>query len=179
MAGGIKLSVNLDDLGLTQPVHSLLAAAENMRPMMEIAGGIFENSTRNRFHTERGPGGIPWPPSWKQRVGAVGNAGPVKSGKTLQDKGNLLGSIRSNVGDKFVETGVDGRSVSAKYARVHQEGRTIRPRTAKALAFVGPDGRFRMVQKVTIPARPFMGIDQQDVTDLREAFVDYLEAQAQ
>lgn len=179
MAGGIRLTVGFGDLGLTGPVHSLLEAAQNMRPMMEIAGGIFENSTRNRFHTERGPGGIPWPPTWKQKVGAVGPYGPAKNSKTLQDSGLLLGSIRSNVGDRFVETGVDGRSRSARYARVHQEGRTIRPRNAKALAFVGADGHFRMVQKVTIPARPFMGIDQQDVTDLREAFVDYLEAQAE
>lgn len=169
MADGIKLTVSFGDLGLTRPVHSLLAASENMRPMMEIAGGIFENSTRSRFVTERGPNGIPWPQSWRARV---------QGGRTLTDKGNLLGSIRSNVGDKFVETGVDGRSVSAKYARTHQEGRVIRPRRAGALAFVGPDGKFRMVQKVTIPARPFMGIDQQDVTDLREAFVDYLEAAA-
>lgn len=170
MAGGFKLVVNVDSLGLTKPVHSLLTAVESMRPMMDIAGGIFENSTRARFHGEHGPDNIPWPITWRKKVDA--------SATILQKDGHLLGSIRSVVGDNFVETGVDGRSVSAKYAKTQQFGAVIRAKSGKALAFTGADGHFRMVQSVKIPARPFVGIDTQDVTDLREAFVDYLEGQA-
>lgn len=162
----VRLTVTLDDASFTRGIRSLADSAENLRPMMEIAGGIFENSTRARFDAERGPGGIPWPKSWRARE---------QGGKTLQDKGLLRGSIISNAGDRFVETGVDGRNVSSKYAATHQFGATIRPRKARALMFTGPDGSFHMVQKVTIPARPFMGVDDDDLLDLREAFVDYLE----
>lgn len=175
MAGGIRYRIAYEASPFRGSVERLTDAAQNMRPMMTIAGGIFENSTRHRFDTSRGPGGIPWKPTWRQRAGAVGPAGPVLSARILVNKGLLRGSIRSNVGDNFVETGVDGRSESAKYAKVHQFGATIRPKTARALMFTGPDGKFHMVQKVTIPARPFLGIDADDVTDLGDAFVVYLE----
>ena len=163
---GVRYQISFDDSAFTAGTRSLLHAAENMRPLMEIAGGIFENSTRHRFDTESGPGGIPWPPSWRARE---------EGGKTLQNKGLLRGSIISNVGDNFVETGVDGRNVSSKYAATHQFGAVIRPVKARALMFTGPDGKFHMAQSVTIPARQFMGIDEVDVQDLQEAFVDYLE----
>lgn len=172
---GFNYNISLDDSSFDKGMAGLLKASQNLRPIMEIAGGIFENSTRHRFDTERGPGDIPWPPTWKQRVGAVGPFGPAKNSKTLQDKGLLRGSIISNVGDDFVETGVDGRSVSAKYAKTHQFGATIKPKNADKLAFVGPDGFFHMVDQVTIPARPFVGIDENDKADLRDAIVIYLE----
>lgn len=163
---GFSYSISLDDSSFDKGMIGLLKASQNLRPVMEIAGGIFENSTRHRFDTERGPGDIPWPQSWRARE---------QGGKTLQDKGLLRGSIISNVGDDYVETGVDGRSVSAKYAKTHQFGATIKAKNAPKLAFVGPDGFFRMVDQVTIPARPFVGIDDADRADLRDAIVDYLE----
>lgn len=170
-----RYSIDLSEL--TKRRKALADAAQHLRPLMVIAGGIFENSTRARFAGSYGPGRIPWPVTWKQRAGAVGGKvyGPVKSGKPLTASGSLLGSIRSNVGDNWVETGPDGHSKTSRLAVVHQRGMTIRPRRAKLLAFVGPDGRFHMVKSVTIPARPFMGIDADDVADLRDAANDYLE----
>lgn len=196
MAGAL-LRVSLHDAGLKKATDGLLDAATNLRPLMQIAGAIFENSTLERFNNEHGPDGIPWPQSWRARE---------TGGKTLTDKGLLRGSIISVVGDREVETGVDARSESAKYAWTHQAGAVIRPvagsapdfvgpsrggrkvrgsgpardhRVArKALMFTGPDGKFYMAQKVTIPARPFMGIDADDIRDLGEAFADYLEGAA-
>lgn len=164
---GARLDISLSDLPLREGLDGLLAAATNLRPMMVIATGIFENSTRTRFDQERGPGGIPWPKSWRAKE---------QGGKTLQDKGNLRGSLTSNVGDNFAETGFDGRSESSRHAASHQFGVTIRPRTAKALAFTGPDGKFHMAQSVTIPRREMLGVDNEDLRDLLEAFVDYLES---
>lgn len=165
----VRLEITRDDLSFKQGTAGLLAAAENLRPMMLIASGIFENSTRTRFDQEHGPGGIPWPKSWRAKV---------QGGKTLQDKGNLRGSLTSNVGDNYAETGFDGRSESSKHAASHQYGVTIRPRSAKALAFTGPDGKFHMRQSVTIPRREMLGVDNEDLRDLLEAFVDYLEGAA-
>ena len=172
--GPIRLEITLNEL--TPARRRLTDAALHLRPLMEIAGGIFENSTRARFAGEYGPGRIPWPPTWKQRVGAVSGKtyGPVKSGKSLQESGSLLASIRSNVGDNFVETGPDGRSKTSRLSIVHQRGWTIKPKRAPFLLFTGPDGRFHAAKSVTIPARPHMGIDMEDQADLQDAFADYL-----
>lgn len=163
---GARLQVALDDKEFREGLSGLLDAASDLRPMMEIAAGIFENATRHRFDTERGPGGVPWPKSWRAKV---------QGGKTLQDKGNLRASLTSNVGSDYAETGFDGRSESSRHAATHQFGATIRPKTAGALAFVGPDGHFHMRQSVTIPRREMLGVDNDDLRDLLEAFVDYLE----
>jgi phage gpG-like protein len=42
------------------------------------------------------------------------------------------------------------------YARIHELGGTIRPKTAKALRFLLDDGTFAVVSQVTIPARPYL-----------------------
>lgn len=42
------------------------------------------------------------------------------------------------------------------YARIHEEGGTIRPKNAKALAVPLPEGGIALVQSVTIPARPYL-----------------------
>lgn len=42
------------------------------------------------------------------------------------------------------------------YARIHELGGTIRPKTAKALAVPLPEGGIALVQSVTIPARPYL-----------------------
>ncbi len=165
----VRLEITRDDLAFRNGTAGLLAAAENMRPMMQIAVGIFENSTRSRFDREQGPGGIPWPKSWRAKL---------EGGKSLQDKGNLRGSLTSNVGDNFAETGFDGRSESSKHAKTHQFGAKIRAKTAKGLAFTGPDGKFYLRDSVTIPRREMLGVDQDDLRDLLEAFVDYLEGTA-
>lgn len=162
---GLTLTVSLDDDDFRRVMAEGRLAGENLRPLMTIAGGIFENSTRDRFDQERGPGGIPWPQSWRARE---------EGGKTLTDTGLLRGSVRSEYGDDWVETGVDGRDTAGQYAASHQWGVTIRPTSARALAFTAPDGTFRMVTSVTLPARPFMGIDDEDLLDLQDAFTDYL-----
>jgi hypothetical protein len=42
------------------------------------------------------------------------------------------------------------------YARIHELGGTIKPKTAKALRFQLDDGTFAVVKQVTIPARPYL-----------------------
>lgn len=42
------------------------------------------------------------------------------------------------------------------YARIHELGGTITPKTAKALAVPLPEGGVALVQSVTIPARPYL-----------------------
>ncbi|MEL7447109.1 MAG: phage morphogenesis protein [Pseudomonadota bacterium] len=57
-----------------------------------------------------------------------------------------------------VAGGVEGRwgSQDVRYALIHELGGVIVPVKAKALAIPQPDGSVRFVQKVTIPARPYL-----------------------
>jgi phage gpG-like protein len=138
---------------------------EDPTDLLDIWGATLEASTRSRFDRSAGPGDIPWIPS--QRALAQG-------GKTLVDTGNLESSLRYEVRPGELELGVDGVGASSKFAYVHQFGAVIRPVNAKALKFKGGDGVWRVVQEVTIPARPFLGVDDDDRRDMKEVALEHL-----
>jgi phage gpG-like protein len=135
-------------------------------PLMEIAGGILENSTRERFQTSHGPGGIPWP---------ISRRAEEQGGRTLIDKGGLVSSITSRATSHRVEWGVMAKTRSAKFAASHQFGVTIRPKKGPFLIFRGADGHVVFAKSVTLPPRPFLGVDADDRQDLRAAWLAYLE----
>lgn len=142
------------------------ALAADPLPMMEIAGGILENSTRERFYSGHGPGGTPWPMSRRAMV---------QGGRTLIDKGGLVSSITSRATSNRVEWGVMAKTRSAKFAASHQFGVTIRPKKGPFLIFRGPDGHVIFARSVTIPRRPFLGVDADDRQELKTAWIAYLE----
>lgn len=176
MARGLKFNVRFLDRKIYRSLSLLRAAAADMEPLLDGWGGILEASTRSRFDSGRGPGGVPWKPS--KRVLAHG-------GKTLVDDNNLERSIRYEVqGGHRLLVGVDGRSESAKHAASHQFGvdRTVvvvRHERVIDQAF-GVPLREAVVQRVRgharkmrLPARPFLGIDNNDRREMRRAAQDY------
>jgi phage gpG-like protein len=156
------------DIGKAREVLTRIAdAIQTTRPLMDIAGGILENSIRDRFRTGSGPGGIPWKPSHRALA---------QSGRTLIDTGGLLNSITHVADEGRVEVGVIAKTPSAKHAATHQFGAHIVPVRAPYLVFTGPDGHKVFAKAVDIPARPFIGIDDADRADLQDAWTAYLEA---
>lgn len=82
--------------------------------------------------------------------------GHYLSGVALQRRtGRLRASINTRViiaGDRVI-----GRiGTNVVYARIHELGGVILPKTAQALKFQIPGVGWRTVKKVTMPARPFL-----------------------
>ena len=138
----------------------LVAAAADLTPAMGDIAGHLADETRERFETGIGPDGVPWKPS--QRVLEHG-------GKTLVDRGDLLASIKEDWGADYAAAGPEASGGAAVYARIHQEGGTIEPRHGKALSFGG-----RLVARVTIPARPYLGFTDADADYVVQAIGDHL-----
>lgn len=76
-----------------------------------------------------------------------------QSGQTLVDSGRLMGSITHVPGPDSVEVGTN-----VIYGAIHQLG--------------GKAGRGR---KVTIPARPYLGVDADDGAEICAILIDHLE----
>jgi len=93
------------------------------------------------------------------------------SNKILSGQGDLKKSIDQKVHADGVEVGASG---GLPYARIHQLGGVIRPKKAKALA-VPCGARILRLQKVTIPARPYLLIPPQDVPVYTRATIDYIQ----
>jgi phage virion morphogenesis protein len=166
---GARIALTVEDSGLHALFARLTAAGADLGPVMaEIAGDV-EETTRRRFDTGSGPGGVAWPPSARAKK---------TGGKTLVDSGQLEESITSRSSAMEAEVGTN-----KEYAALHQFGGAIdRPaRTVVTYRKVtGAMNRFkdwRFVKKsranfaeehavaghkAVYPARPFLGIDGAD-----------------
>lgn len=123
-------------------------------------GDILLEGTHNRFETGKAPDGRPWQKSWRAKSG----------GKTLLDTGRLRNSI-------FVKLHQNGASLStnAKYARMMQNGGVIRAKNGGYLTFRTPMGGWVKKKQVVIPARPFLGVSEDDAQEMLNKIIDYYE----
>lgn len=160
----MDFEARIDDAQVLGAIHRLLALGRNATPVMRDIGALGENSTRLRFRTETGPDGKRWKPSLRARI---------HGGRTLTKDGHLSGSISSNAGSDFAEWGVN-----RIYAALMHFGGIVRAKVAGALRFRLANGAFATVKKVTIPARPFLGIDDNDRNDILDLVQARLEGTA-
>lgn len=157
----IGFGVDARELG--EAGHWLSEAARRMSdltPLMDELGGAMVASTQARFEAEKAPDGTPW----ERSARAV-----HEGGQTLRDSNRLYQSITHRAGRQHVAWGTN-----VIYAAVHQFGATIRPKSANALAFALPGGDFAQVQKVEIPARPFLGVSRDDQAEIGRTVEGFL-----
>lgn len=115
-----------------------------------------ENQTRRRIAEEKtAPDGSPWKPN---------NEG---TSILMQSGQHLLSSLASRANADEAEWGA-----TWPYAHVHQDGMTIVPKEAEALVFqIG--GKTVHAKKVTIPARPFVGLSTENEREIIELVSDH------
>ena len=124
----------------------LMEAARGLAAHQAILADIGEalvSSTVQYFVEATGPAGEGWKPA--ERSARDG-------GKPLSDTGRLRQSIEYTTTPDSVMVGTN-----VIYGRIHQLGGEIRPKRKKALKVKG-----KLVSKVTMPARPYLYIDDED-----------------
>lgn len=138
----------------------------------KIIGEALRTSTVQRFKESKDPEGRSWEPSTRLYRGKNGKIKQAKH-KTLVDKGLLRNSIKSNPSAKGVAIGTN-----SIYAATHQLGdtRTIKAKNATGLKFLTLSGmRSKKVVRVTIPARPFLGVSDEDMQEIKGILQDTIE----
>lgn len=121
-------------------------------------------STLERFKRSRDPSGK----RWKTSIRAA-----QSGGKTLIDTAQLRNSIKSAADETGFAVGTN-----VIHAATHQLGdpkRTIRAKTARGLRF-RVNGHFVTKQQVevSIPARPFLGISDDDMEEIKATVEDFV-----
>ena len=162
----LRIDISLDDRRLRRALAETAEAGRDLAPAMRSIGELLLNSTRGRFGTQRSPDGVPWAPlSDTTRRRKRRNAD-----KILTERGHLRGTIAYRAGRDFVEVGS-----SRVYASTHQFG-------AKKGEFGGVrtslPGRsfFQPIPWGDIPARPFLGLSDEDETAISQELLDYITA---
>lgn len=121
-------------------------------------------STLERFRQSRVPSGK----KWKASIRAA-----TTGGKTLIATAQLRNSIKSYSDETGFAVGTN-----VKHAATHQfgePGRTIRAKTRKGLRFqVGGRWVTKKQVKVKIPARPFLGLSEGDMQEIKATVEEFI-----
>ena len=126
------------------------ARANNMRPAYTAIGLYMVARTQERIKSETSPDGSPFKPISPETIEDKKDRGQIL--KILQAEGTLIASIGLVVRPNGVQIGSN-----QKYASIHQLG--------------GQAGRGK---KVTIPARPYLGVNAIDVEEIEGIIEDHL-----
>lgn len=153
---GARLIASLD----AQPMQAALAgvrdAVRQPEPLLRAIGTGMTHNVRDRMDRGVAPDGTPWKPL--SPAYAAIKRGPGILRESLQ----LQRSITFATGARQVAIGSN-----RVYAAAQQFGATIRPKTAKALVFRLAGGVVR-AKKVTIPARPYLGLGADDIETIED-----------
>jgi phage gpG-like protein len=161
---GVEVILQHNDKAIAG-LGAIVAKLDNPAPMWDVIGAYGEVSTIYRFLEERGPDNNPWPKSL--RALATG-------GQTLTDSARLRNSFTHNVLANGVEWGTN-----VEYAASHQFGVTIRAKTSKGLRWKfakqgGNKDSFVTKMEVTLPPRPFLGLNAMDEEIILEKAAHFL-----
>lgn len=162
MSSGIRLSGDFRKL-----VRKLKKLSDvDYRGINMALGETLRTSTIQRFKDEEDPEGKPWIPSIRAQE---------ENGKTLTKSGRLRRSIKTKADSSGFAVGTN--RISARTHQLGDEGRVIRARKAKGLRFrVGGKWFTKKKVIVTIPARPYLGISDDDMRNIVEMLEGVMES---
>lgn len=164
------IAIEIDNRAVLDALNDLAGRVGNLRPAMAEIGERLTESTQDRFNTSTGPDGQRWAPnsqatildylagksgSYQNKSGKLSTrgAGYAINKKPLVDSGLLKGSIIWQHIDNGVAVGTD------RFADAWDEGAAVHQ-------FGSKNGK--------IPARPFLGISDEDERIILEIVGEYL-----
>ena len=137
---------------LNTQAHNLL----NLQPLWQLVGMYVQKQTiKERFDKEQAPDGTKWKPLSPARIKQRLKRHKSGNMKILQDTGELRRSVQYEAGKTYVRIGSN-----LEYARIHQFGGTIHFKKRKG--------------SVTIPARPYLGVTQDERRHINDTLKAYL-----
>ncbi|MDR1316544.1 MAG: phage virion morphogenesis protein [Spirochaetales bacterium] len=155
---GAQVAVDVKELNTLAGIlnRAKLPARERQALLADI-GAEMESQDQARFDTQESPEGEPWK-RLAQKTAAYYAEQGLSHTSLLVREGGLRDSIESQVaGSWSVLAGA-----TAEYAAIHQFGGEITPKSAPALYVPG----YGYLQKVTIPARPYLGVSEDDAGEI-------------
>jgi phage virion morphogenesis protein len=145
------IRLNITSQELEQALALAIARLENPKPLFADIGEYLLRCTQENFENERDPEGRPWQALHPKTVARKAKQRKIR--KILQQDGDLRGGINYQASRRGVAIGSP-----SPYAAIHQLG--------------GRAGRNRAAN---IPARPYLGLSQSDLEEIRRIAIDFLE----
>ena len=179
MAGAVE-TLTLDQLPQWADRQERSLPQLDYGPVFATIKVLLSSYTKQNFDGSHEPDGTPWLKLQHPR--------PRGGDKPLRDTGLLMASVVGNGPDHYerIEKARMEWGTNLDYAGVHQEGALIhhpeqtRPYPAKPWVFLDPDSNETVFTRrirahdVLIPARPFLGINDELAGDITEAVGEFV-----
>lgn len=159
----MSVEIRIDARGLIPADQALarLAPLDHAKLLDGLAQQIKEQTVRRIEEEKTAPSGAPWKAN-------------LSGTPTLYQSGMLAASIRGLVQGMQVIVGAPAEPQDGKpYAAIHQFGGVITPKAADALAFT-IRGQFVRAKKVTMPARPYLGVSEANAREITDAAARFI-----
>lgn len=149
---------------LTPALEALSKRLGNKRELMDELGELAVKQTKDRFPTGQAPDGTPWAPKSQATLDAygAGKSNRVDRRPLFGPSGRLSSEIFHEAGEDSVEWGS-----ALIYAGVMQDG--------AAQGAFGSMSNGSPIPWGDIPARPFVGLSDENARALTEAIYEWLE----
>ncbi|PWE29972.1 phage virion morphogenesis protein [Maritimibacter sp. 55A14] len=156
----IAVTFNADEV--TDALDRIAAGLTDMTDLMEELGELLVASTKDRFTEGKAPDGTPWAPKSQATIAAYLARGDRVAFRPLfGPSGRLSSEIAHRAGPQSVEVGS-----SLIYAAVQQFG--------AAKGAFGTNAIGRPIPWGNIPARPFLGLSEEDETNILATIDEWL-----
>lgn len=185
---GPMLTVSVDDAQLREALARAVVVLKDTTPIMREIAENMRDASERAFLTNSNPAtGVAWKPLSKSRRRQRANEGRSDA-NILQDTEHLMSTVTGKGAGGIFEVGPGFARVgtNVSYAAAHQFGATIQRKAGsvrlgfkyskkyKRMLFASPgDKKARYGMKadhgpytIRIPARPFLGVGQQDIDDM-------------
>jgi len=171
----VQLDMKIQDREVAILLQGLEKRAEDHTPVMREIGEIIRESVMRNFREQKAPDGTAWKPSKRASE---------ENGKTLIDTATLRNSIHVQASRDQVRVGTP-----VEYAGVMQFGAAAGSFGTRVInipshtrgswkggvpSYVSAHKRVVRLPWGDIPARPFIGIRNEDWPEIRDALLDYI-----
>lgn len=166
------ITVNIDDSEVQKELQRLANAGLNMRPLYLSIGEQLLNSTQERFRTSTAPDGSRWESNAQSTyLALIGKKEERQDGRINQRGINRIVAKKPLIG----ELGWNGGLADQIYYQADEDGVSIgSPKPYAAMQqFGGTKAQFPHLWG-DIPARPYLGLSDEDNEDILAMALDHL-----
>lgn len=173
MAGAnLSISINYDDRVVIRTLRRLMRSGKDMHVVFADIGEYLLQSTEHRFDTEQAPDGTSWEPLSESTIrrkmlkGVRRGKGQKRRSLTTSKGNTKIGAIRSLAAMKILVDSGNLRD-TLRYQASWDSLRVGSDRVYAASMQFGDDDR-------SIPARPFLGLSDEDRREVIEILKDHM-----
>lgn len=168
----MKIDVQLDDAEFTAALKTLKDRAENLKPLFDDIGEHLAETTKMRFATSTAPDGTRWAPNTPATY--LGYLSAFKTSFSKSGRISAKGQARaSNKRPLIGETGLLAYTIS--YDAGSNSVDIFSPLIYSAVQqFGNPNNRYFGGALAPIPARPYLGLSDDDRGAIIEKVAGYL-----